>query len=100
MATVSVKLPETTKAKLQKHAKAQGTTTHALMVSAIDAFMEKSDQKLGFMQQALAAQKNTLKSGEAFDGNALSRYLKAKVRGEKTERPNPVQLKSIKPVQA
>ena len=90
MATVSVKLPETTKAKLQKHAKAQGTTTHALMVSAIDAFM----------QQALAAQKKTLKSGEAFDGNALSSYLKAKVRGEKTERPNPVQLKSIKPVQA
>jgi len=97
MATVSVKLPETTKAKLQKHAKAQGTTTHALMVSAIDAFM---DQKWGFMQQALAAQKKTLKSGEAFDGNALSSYLKAKVRGEKTERPNPVQLKSIKPVQA
>ena len=100
MATLSVKLPETTKSKLQKLAKAQGVTPHALMVSAIETALVKSDQQTGFMQQALAAQKKTLKSGEAFDGNALSSYLKAKVRGEKTERPNPVQLKSIKPVQA
>jgi hypothetical protein len=52
------------------------------------------------MQKALAAQKKTLKSGEAFDGDALSAYLKAKVRGEKTKRPVPVQLRSIKPAQA
>ena len=100
MATMSVKLPEATKTKLQKHAKAQGTTAHALMVSAIDAYMEKSDQKLSFMQKALVAQKKTLKSGEAFDGDALSAYLKAKVRGEKTKRPPAVQLRSIKPAQA
>ena len=50
MATLSVKLPEATKSKLQQHAKAQGTTTHALMVSAIEASMEKSDQKLSFMK--------------------------------------------------
>jgi predicted transcriptional regulator len=101
MATLSVKLPETTKTKLQKHAKAQGTTAHALMVSAIDAYMEKSDQKLGFMQQALASQKKTLKSGEVFEGAALSHYLKAKVRGEnKPKRPTSVQLRSIKTEQA
>ena len=52
------------------------------------------------MQKALLAQKKTLKSGEAFDGDALSAYLKAKVRGEKTKRPTPVQLKSIKSAQA
>jgi len=37
---------------------------------------------------------------KAFDGDALSAYLKAKVRGEKTKRPTPVQLKSIKSAQA
>ena len=100
MATMSVKLPEATKTKLQKHAKAQGTTAHALMVSAIDAYMKKSDQQLSFMQKALVAQKKTLKSGEAFEGGALGAYLKAKVRGEKTKRPAPVQLKSIQPAQA
>lgn len=100
MATLSVKLPEATKTKLQKHAKVQGTTAHALMVSAIDAYMEKSDQQLSFMQKALAAQKKTVKSGETFDGDALSVFLKAKVRGEKTKRPVPVQLRSIKPAQA
>lgn len=97
MATLSVKLPEATKSKLQQHAKAQGTTTHALMVSAIEASMERSDQKLSFMKQALVAQKKTLKSDEAFDGAALSLYLKAKVRGEKTKRPATVKLAQLQP---
>ncbi len=100
MATVSVKLPEITKAKLQKLAKAQGVTAHALMVSAIETALNKSDQQSSFMHKALAAQKKTLKSGEAFEGNELSSYLKTKVRGEKTKRPAPVQLTSIKPAQA
>ena len=100
MATLSVKLPETTKSKLQKLAKAQGVTAHALMVSAIETALNKSDQQSSFMQKALLAQKKTLKSGEAFDGDALSAYLKAKVRGEKTKRPTPVQLKYIKSAQA
>ena len=96
MATVSVKLPETTKSKLQKLAKAQGVTPHALMVSAIETALVKSDQQTGFMQQALAAQKKTLKSSLAFDGPAFSQHLKAKVRGEKTQRPAPISLSSIK----
>ena len=96
MATVSVKLPETTKSKLQKLAKAQGVTPHALMVSAIETALVKSDQQTSFMQKALVAKKKTLKSGEAFDGDVLSAYLKAKVRGEKTQRPAPISLSSIK----
>jgi len=100
MATLSVKLPETTKSKLHKLAKTQGVTAHALMVSAIETALNKLDQQSSFMQKALAAQKKTLKSGEAFDGNALSSYLKAKVRGGKNKRPTPVQLTSIKPAQA
>ena len=100
MATLSVKLPETTKSNVHKRAKAQGVTAHALMVSAIETALNKLDQQSSFMQKALAAQKKTLKSGEAFDGDALSSYLKEKVRGEKTKRPVPVQLRSIKPAQA
>jgi hypothetical protein len=52
------------------------------------------------MQQALAAQKKALKSGLAFDGPAFSQHLKAKVRGEKTQRPAPISLSSIKTVKA
>jgi hypothetical protein len=59
--------------------------------------MERSDQKLSFMKQALVAQKKTLKSGEAFDGAGLSLYLKAKVRGEKTKRPATVKLAQLQP---
>lgn len=100
MATVSVKLPETTKSKLQKQAKAQGVTAHALMVAAIETALDKSDQKTGFIQQAIHAKKKTLKTGQAFEGAELSSYLKAKVRGEKTKRPAAVKLTSLKLAQA
>ena len=42
MVTVSVKLAESTKAKLQRQAKAHGVTTHALMVSAIESVVSQS----------------------------------------------------------
>jgi predicted transcriptional regulator len=100
MPTMSVKLPDSTKAKLQKQAKAQGVTSHALMVSAIETALSKSDQKAGFMEKALMAHQKALKSGAAYEGSSLSRYLKAKVRGEKPKRPVPVPFSSLKPKSA
>ena len=99
MATLSVKLAESTKKKLQRLAKTKGVTSHALMVSAIETALEKSEQQSSFMQQALSARKKTRQSGQAFDGAALSVYLKAKVQGLKAKRPAPIKLTSIKSVQ-
>ncbi len=47
----------------------------------------------------LERQKKTRQSGQAFDGAALSVYLKAKVQGLKAKRPAPIKLTSIKSVQ-
>ena len=97
MATVSVKLADSTKAKLQRQAKAHGLTTHALMVSAIEASVGQSELQLGFVQQALKARKHLVQTGQAVDGAVLSQYLKAKARGKVLSKPTPVNLHLLKP---
>ena len=97
MVTVSVKLAESTKAKLQRQAKAHGVTTHALMVSAIESVVSQSEQQHSFIQQALKARQKLIQSGQAFDGAALSQYLKGKARGKTVPKPLPVHLHLLKP---
>jgi len=45
MATVSVKISDSIKAKIQRQAKTQGVTSHALMVSAIEAVVSQTVTK-------------------------------------------------------
>ena len=45
MATVSVKISDSTKAKIQRQAKTQGVTSHALMVSAIESVVSQTVPK-------------------------------------------------------
>jgi predicted transcriptional regulator len=97
MATVSVKISDNTKAKLQRQAKTQGLTSHALMVSAIESVVSQSEQQHSFIQQALKARQKLIQTGQAFDGAALSQYLKAKARGKTAPKPLPVHLHLLKP---
>ena len=97
MATVSVKISDNTKAKLQRQAKSQGLTSHALMVSAIESVVSQSEQQQSFVQQAVKARQKLIQTGQAFDGAALSQYLKAKARGKTVPKPLPIHLHLLKP---
>jgi len=97
MATVSVKISDKTKAKLQRQAKSQGLTSHALMVSAIESVVSQSEQQQSFVQQALKARQKLIQTGQALDGAALSQYLKAKARGKAVPKPSLVHLHLLKP---
>ena len=97
MATVSVKISDNTKAKLQRQAKSQGLTSHALMVSAIESVVSQSEQQQSFVQQAVKARQKLIQTGQALDGTALSQYLKAKARGKSVPKPSPVHLHLLKP---
>ena len=97
MATVSVKISDSTKAKIQRQAKTQGVTSHALMVSAIGSVVSQSEPQHSFIQQALKARLKLVQTGQAFDGAALSQYLKAKARGKTVPKPLPVHLHLLKP---
>ncbi len=95
MPTLSVKLPEETKQRIQSVARIQGTTVHAVMVGAIESALAKAEHQNLLVAAALRAREQVLASGTVLDGKAFGDYLKAKVRGQNTRRPRPIGLKAI-----
>ena len=95
MPTLSVKLPEETKQRIQSLAKSQGTTAHAVMVSAIEGALEKEEHRNNLVAAALRARNGVLTSGGVFEGKKFGDYLKAKVRGGKSKRPAEVPFKNF-----
>ena len=95
MPTLSVKLPEETKQRIQSLAKSQGTTAHAVMVNAIEGALDTAEHHNALVVSALRAREQVLASGKVLDGKSFGDYLKAKVRGQKAKRPGPVALKTF-----
>ena len=97
MPTLSVKLPEETKARLNQLAVDQGVTSHALMVNAIESALSIAEKHSAFVADALRSRQQTIASGQVLDGAAFAHYLKAKARGLKVTRPKPVRLERLLP---
>ncbi len=97
MPTLSVKLPEETKLRLNQLAVDQGVTSHALMVNAIESALSSAELHSAFVADALRSRKQTITSGQVLDGAAFADYLKAKARGLKVARPKPVRLETLLP---
>ena len=95
MPTLSVKLPEETKQRIQSLAKTQGTTTHAVMVSAIEGALDTAEHHNALVASVLRAREQVLASGKVLEGKGFGDYLKAKARGQKAKRPAPVALKTV-----
>jgi len=95
MPTVSVKLPEETKLRLNRLATSQGVTAHAIMVGAIEATLSDAENHSAFVADALRSRKRVVDSGQVIDGAAFSEYLKAKVRGAKVSCPKVVRLDTL-----
>jgi predicted transcriptional regulator len=93
MPTLSVKLPEETKRRVQALAQSQGITAHAVMVNAVEAALATAEHHNALVAAALRAREQVLASGKVVDGQAFGDYLKAKVRGQTTRRPKPMDLK-------
>jgi predicted transcriptional regulator len=97
MPTLSIKLPEETKIRLNQLAVSQGVTSHALMVHAIESALSTAEKHSAFVADALRSRKQTIASGQVLDGAAFAEYLKAKARGLKVSRPKPVRIESLLP---
>lgn len=94
MPLVSVKLPESTKQRVADMAAAHGSTSHAVMVQAIESAVERSQTYDAFVDDALNAREAVYESGKVYDGAEFAAYLRAKVRGEKVAKPRMKSLKS------
>ncbi len=93
MPTVSVKLPESTKQRIDRLAASKGTSPHALMVGAIEAELDRQEKHDSFVQDALRSLEETKATGKAYEGDDVLAYLQARARGETAKRPK---LKSVK----
>jgi len=93
MPTVSVKLPESTKERIDRLAASKGTSPHALMVGAIEAELDRQEKHDSFVQDALRSLEETKATGKAYEGDDVLAYLQARARGEKAKSPK---LKSVK----
>lgn len=87
MPLVSVKLAESTKQRVADMAAAHGSTSHAVMVQAIESAVERSQIYDAFVDDALKAREAVYESGKVYDGAEFAAYLRAKVRGEKVAKP-------------
>ncbi len=95
MPTVSVKLPDATKARIDRLAAAKGTSPHALMVEAIEGKLESEEQHGSFIEAGLRARDEMLASGMVYGGEEFIAYMRAKMRGEKVAKPRLKPLRSF-----
>lgn len=95
MRTVSVKLPDTTRIRIEAIAACKGTSPHAFMVEAIEARLQTEEKHGAFIEEAIKSRDQMIASGKAFDGDDVISYLNAKARGERAARPR---LKAIKTI--
>ena len=97
MPTVSVKLAEETKLRLNRLAASKGVTSHAFMVDAIESALSGAENHSAFVADALRSRSQVISSGQVIDGAAFSDYLKTRARGLKAVRPKPVRIESVLP---
>ena len=95
MATISVKLSDSTRDRLQTAALHLGLTPHALMVHAIEDAVQLAETRHSLIEQALASRQRVATTGLVVDGAAFGEYLKAKVRGNAAKRPEPMGIENF-----
>ncbi len=95
MATISVKLSDSTRDRVQTAALNLGLTPHALMVHAIEDAVAQAETRQTLIEQALASRQRVAQTGLVVDGAAFGDYLKAKVRGQTAKRPQAVGIENF-----
>jgi len=99
MPTISVKLSDATKARIDKLAASKDTTPHALMVGAIEAALDTQEKHGAFVAHALRSREEMIDSARVFDGDEVVAWLRSRGRGESAAKPRLKALKTlIKPV--
>jgi predicted transcriptional regulator len=95
MPTVSVKLPDAIKNRIDRLVSARGKSTHAFMVEAIESRLESEERRESFIESGLRARDEMLATGIAYDGEEFIAHMRAKMRGEKLARPRTKSLRTL-----
>jgi predicted transcriptional regulator len=87
MPVTSLKLSDQLKERVQSLVTGTGRTAHAFMIEAIERAAQAEELRRRFGEEAAAAERETLKSGKAYDAREVFSYLEARSRGKRVSRP-------------
>lgn len=87
MATTSIKLPDALKDRVRSIAEARSTSVHAFLVSSVQDAVDAAEQQISFLADAKAAEAQMRDSGQGYDAADVHRHLKARARGDQSQRP-------------
>ena len=87
MATTSLKLPDEIKQRASTAAQKQGITLHAFMVGAIEQAALAAESRAKFVQEAVDARSEMLKTGKGYAAADVHAHLRGRVAGKKRSRP-------------
>jgi predicted transcriptional regulator len=86
----SLKLPAKLKERIDRLARQEGETPHALMVRALESHVEAMELHEQFVRDGLAAEKEMQETGLGYAAEDVHAYIRARARGRKVKRPKPV----------
>jgi predicted transcriptional regulator len=87
MATTSLKLPDALKQRAAAVAQKKGVSPHAFMVDAIEHAAAAAERRSAFVEDALDAREQMLKTGKGFDAQEVHAYIRARIAHKKASRP-------------
>lgn len=83
----SLKLPGELKERLDQLAKESGASSHAYMLSALEAHAQRAELARQFLQDAVTADEAMQKSGKGYAAQEVHAYLTERAKGTKVTRP-------------
>ncbi|MCU0811776.1 MAG: ribbon-helix-helix domain-containing protein [Thiobacillaceae bacterium] len=88
----TLKLPEPLKARIAPLAEAEGKSPHAWMIEALEARVAQCEAYAAFVSEALDAEQQMLRTGEAYAMEDVHRYLLDRLDGKPAKRPRPIKI--------
>jgi predicted transcriptional regulator len=89
----SLKLPDGLKERIQAVVEGTDETAHAFMLKAIRKATEEAEWMQSFVQEALEAKAEMERTGKAYRGEGVVKYLRAKAAGKKAAPPKLVRIR-------
>ena len=83
----SLKIPSELKSRIEKLALKSGKSTHALLLSALEDYVSRSELAEQFLEDAVAADEEMQRSGFGYDAKEVHAYVTAKAQGKRAKRP-------------
>lgn len=87
MAATSLKLPDELKRRIAQLVDGSDRTAHAFMIEAIEQAAQREELRRRFGEDAADSEKDTMRSGKAYDAVEAFNYLEARARGRRVRRP-------------